>query len=181
MNRNPDSVIALIGFMGSGKTTIGRKLAERLGRDFIDLDSRIEESAGMSIPDFFKKFGEQEFRKIESATLKSEAGKENGNVLACGGGIVENPKNREILTGKCTTIWLDVPELELIQRLSKDFSGRPMLSGNLEERIKLLFERRFHLYASVASIRYSWREGETLQASVDALITLLGAEVDKLQ
>lgn len=181
MNRISDPVIALIGFMGSGKTTIGRILSERLGRDFIDLDSRIEESAGMSIPDFFKKFGEGEFRKIESATLKSEAGREEGIVLACGGGIVENLENRKILTGECKTIWLDVPELELVRRLSKDFSGRPMLSGNLEERIKMLFERRFDLYASVASIRYPWREGETSQASVDALITLLGAEVGKPQ
>ena len=175
----PD-VIALVGFMGSGKTTIGKLLAERLGRVFVDLDTRIEESTGMSIPDYFKNFGEPKFRAIEAETLGAEIGKGRAVVLACGGGIVENQDNRSTLTGCCMTIWLDIPEAELIRRLRDDHSGRPMLSGDLESRIKLLFARRYSLYESTAGIRHSWESGETASATVDAITARLEAIAGKL-
>lgn len=172
-------VIALVGFMGSGKTTIGRHLAGRLGRSFIDLDSCIETSAGMSIPEYFRIFGEPAFRAIEHDALVTETGREQSSVVACGGGIIESRDNRTILSSRCTTIWLDIPEGELIRRLRNNHSGRPMLTGDLEARVRLLFERRYGLYGSTAHIRYAWKEGDNEPAAVDAIIALLGAEAGR--
>ncbi len=161
--------------MGSGKTTLGRILAEKLDRVFIDLDSCIETATGMSIPEYFKSFGEPAFRMIEHERLESEAGRGCASVLACGGGVIESQDNRRILTSLCRTIWLDIPEKELIRRLETDHSKRPMLAGDLEARVRLLFERRYKLYESTAHIRYSWKEGDSESTIVDALMARLEA------
>ncbi len=173
MNAPFRSVIALVGFMGSGKTTIGRLLAERLGRSFIDLDSCIETVAGMSIPEYFKIFGEPAFRAIEHDALVAETARGQASVVACGGGVIESQDNRNILSSLCITIWLDIPEGELVRRLRDDHSGRPMLTGDLEARVRLLFKRRYGLYGSTAHIRYSWKEGDSESVAADTIMALL--------
>ncbi|MDR0723594.1 MAG: shikimate kinase [Endomicrobium sp.] len=91
--------VVLIGFMGTGKTQVGKVLAQRLNRNFFDTDNLIEEKIGMKISDIFKKFKESGFRQIEARIVKKVA-KENSAVISCGGGVVLNKNNIEILREK---------------------------------------------------------------------------------
>ena len=97
--------IALIGMPGCGKTSVGRALAEITGRQLIDTDERIRQEIGMPIPEYFARFGEPAFRKIESRIL-AEAAKESRAVIATGGGIVTVPENRRALLRNCQVVYL---------------------------------------------------------------------------
>ena len=117
--------IILCGFMGSGKSTIGRLLAEKLGRKFIDLDDYIVEKRGMSINDIFKKYGEENFRKSETQAAKNISKLEN-YVVSLGGGTVINPKNAEILKTGGKKILLNISPETVYERIKHDTS-RPLL------------------------------------------------------
>ncbi len=136
----------LVGFMGAGKTSVGRALASALGVTFIDLDEAIETRAGTSIPEIFKRQGEAGFRDLESAVLAEELGGPGG-VIATGGGIVESDANRKMLFDH-TVVFLDV-YLERALERAGDGRGRPMLS--LEDPAAL-FARRRPLYEEVADL-----------------------------
>lgn len=130
--------ISLIGMPGCGKSTIGRLLAKRTWRTFVDLDEMIEEKAGVSIPEIFASKGEDYFRQLETAAL-SEVSKESGQVIATGGGIVTWPENRDLLRQNSTVIFL---KRDLF-RLPTD--GRPVSqTHSLEE----LLTRRLPAYES---------------------------------
>ena len=178
MSKFPGSPIALVGFMGSGKTTIGKALAYRLNLRFVDLDSRIVEEAGISIPEIFQKFGEKEFRRLESDMLMRETMAGHQVIMACGGGIVESEKNRKALTEICFTIWLDVPEKELLRRLKEESEGRPMLSGDLASKVRMLLDRRNPSYQAVASMRHGWTENELPEATAEKITTRLQESSD---
>jgi shikimate kinase len=109
--------LVLTGFMGAGKTTVGRLLAARLGWDFLDLDAYIESRAGLSVPSIFATHGERHFRQLESAALASALGR-NRLVLALGGGAPEVLTNRLLLeqTPATSTIFLDAPFSALFDR-----------------------------------------------------------------
>ncbi|MGM8214102.1 shikimate kinase [Bacillaceae bacterium W0354] len=140
--------IALIGFMGAGKTTIGEVLATYLNIPFLDTDKLIEEQYAMSIKDLFEKYDESGFRDIETNILKNIP--ESDTVIATGGGIVLKEENRQILK-HMTVVWLD-PDLDVIEkRLNKD-TQRPLWRQGNEKREQLFIERRKY-YQAVASIR----------------------------
>ena len=116
--------IALIGFMASGKTCVGEKLAARLGYSAGDTDCMVETSAGMTISEIFEIEGEDGFRTREAAALALSAsvsarGIETPIVLSCGGGIVLSERNRDILASDFFSVWLDVPLEEILKRLKK--------------------------------------------------------------
>lgn len=118
----------LVGFMASGKTTIGRALADRIGWPFVDMDSDIEACAGKSISQIFQEHGESVFREMESQVLRKHVRTiETGQpcVLALGGGAFVQPGNRELLENNGVTLWLDCP-LELIQRRLNGDTSRPL-------------------------------------------------------
>jgi shikimate kinase len=120
--------IYLVGFMGSGKTTIGRMLAERLGWRFADLDEDIEAQQGVSIADIFETRGEAEFRRIESEAIRARVRTiERGHptVVALGGGAFIDPANFELLEHNGITIWLDCP-FEVLRRRVSHASHRPL-------------------------------------------------------
>ena len=147
--------IALIGMPGSGKSSIGRALAEMTGRKFIDLDEVITEEAGMPIPDFFAKFGEKAFRALESKVLASAA-QESSAVIATGGGIVTVPGNRYLLSQNCITIMISRPLSELPS------FGRPVTAA---KGVEQLWKERKDLY-NTWSTKYYKNIGvdETAQA-----------------
>ena len=119
--------IALIGMPGCGKTTVGRILAELLGREFVDLDAEITENTGISPEIWIEAAGEDVFRAAETETLR-EAAKRTGIVLSCGGGIVMRPENEKLLRQNCRIIWLQKELCKL------DVKGRPLSqTGNLEK------------------------------------------------
>ena len=138
--------IYLIGMMGSGKTTVGIKLSEKLKKTFIDLDSEIEESAGKTISELFDENGEDHFRLIESEKLKifSES------VIACGGGVVLMEKNRHFIKENGTAILLTARMEELSHRL-KGSDNRPLLAHKKSENaLKNIWLKRQMDYLNTA-------------------------------
>jgi shikimate kinase len=132
--------------MGAGKSSIGRKLAARLGLPFVDADAEIEQAAGMSIPDIFTKHGEPSFRVGEARVIARllESGPQ---VLATGGGAFMNPETRTAIRAKAISVWLKA-EYEVLLRRIKRRSDRPMLqTDDPAETLKQLLEQRNPVYA----------------------------------
>ncbi len=143
--------IALYGFMGVGKSTVGRLLAEELGYVFIDMDKVIEQKMGISISEIFRRYGELRFRELESDLVKELAG-EDSVVIACGGGAVLDPDNVEALTTSSRLIYLTATLPEIIERTSKDRS-RPLLNVlDPEKKIANLIEQRRPVYERYATV-----------------------------
>lgn len=117
--------IALVGLMGAGKSTVGRRLADSLGRPFFDSDHEIEKAAGLSVADIFSLHGEEEFRRGERRVLERLL---NGppHVLATGGGAYLSPQTRDLMREKAVTVWLNADLETLWKRVSKR-SHRPLL------------------------------------------------------
>src|SRR5215216_4205503 len=131
--------IFLLGFMGAGKTSVGRELARILGYRFFDLDEVIEQREGKSITAIFADAGEPEFRRIERAAIQACKDAKN-SVIALGGGAYVSEENRSLIRSLGISIWLDCPLEICLKRADKDGS-RPLLSGR-EEMESLLTRRR---------------------------------------
>ena len=142
--------VALGGLMGSGKTSAGRLLAKKLGWDFVDLDALVEERSGRSMGDVFASDGEAAFRALETEALRDACSAE-GRVIACGGGAVLSPANRELLNKHCTSIWLwSSPEV-CASRLAGE--ARPLLVGtDRRSRLEDLLKERLAHYAQCADL-----------------------------
>ena len=141
-------IFYLIGMMGSGKSSVGKLLANKLQFSIIDIDKEIEKDEKLSIKEIFKKKGENYFREIESKYLLR---KRNSAVVSCGGGIVLNKKNREFLRTSGYTIYLksSIPTLEK-RLLNKN--SRPLLNNdNLKETLTTIYSKRKTLYTSAAN------------------------------
>ena len=144
--------IALIGFMGTGKTAAGRVLASRLGKEFIELDALIEKRAGRTIPEIFQQDGETAFRELEIEVTKTVAGKKNA-VIACGGGIVLNKINIDRLREECVIIYLTASPGVILKRTTADGDGRPLLSAaDRTRQIRELLSYRRPYYKRAADI-----------------------------
>lgn len=136
-----DRTIALVGLMGAGKSTVGKRLADRLNRQFYDSDDEIEKAAGLSISDIFTLHGEAEFRRGERRVLERLLN-EQPHVLATGGGAYLDPETRDLLREKAVTIWLNA-DLETLWRRVSRRSHRPLLKADNPKGVlsRLLTER----------------------------------------
>jgi shikimate kinase len=141
-------VVVLVGPPGSGKTSVGRALARRLGRPLRDTDADIEAAAGRPIPDIFVTDGEPVFRAMERAAVATALIEHDG-VLALGGGAVMRAETRELLAD-VPVVFLRVGLSDAVKRVGLGV-GRPMLLGNVRSRIKVLLDERTPLYESVAT------------------------------
>ena len=141
--------VILIGFMGTGKTSTGKMLAQKLGCAFIDMDVKIEEEAGMSIPEIFAKFGEAYCRKLEHE-LAGRLGSRRNAVISTGGGTVKNPANMEALKQGGTVVCLQADVDTVLQRTSCR-GTRPVLdkedTGDRRQAVEKLLAERESLYA----------------------------------
>ena len=138
--------IALIGFMGTGKTAVGKALTEKLGRSFVELDSLIEQKAGKSIPEIFQQDGEIAFRELEIAVTKDVSNQKN-LVIACGGGVVLNKINVDRLRREGIIVYLTASPRVILKRVLGDGGGRPLLevaSPALTIRELLRFRKPFY-------------------------------------
>lgn len=137
----------LVGFMGAGKSTVGRTLADRLGWDFVELDAEIEGVAGRTIPAIFREEGEPAFRDLEHRVLRRVSRREPPCVVACGGGVPLSERNRRILMETGLPVHLMVRPETVLERLDQDGS-RPLLPGGdrREERLKRLWQERQDAY-----------------------------------
>lgn len=143
--------IILIGMMGAGKTTVGKLLANLVGKTFIDVDHEIQQRTGVGIPVIFEIEGEAGFRKRESEVLREVVQQQN-IVLATGGGAILHPDNRTLLRQHGTVIYLCAPVSELRRRTHQD-KNRPLLqTGNAHAKLARLFAQRDPLYRETAHI-----------------------------
>ena len=140
--------IVLVGMMGAGKSSIGRRLAGRLGIPFIDADTEIESAAGMTIPEIFEKHGEPYFRAGEARVIARLL--DNGpQVLATGGGAVMDPQTRALIVQKGISIWLKA-DIDVLLKRTKRRNDRPLV-----EKIKDLLPVREPIYAQANIIIHS--------------------------
>lgn len=160
-------MIALVGFMGAGKTSVGRALADRLDLLFVDVDETIERKTNETIGALFRAHGEPGLRAIESEVVAKLLGGPN-SVVALGGGSVEDPRCRERLRD-ATVIYLDVDVKEALGRIEGGDAGRPMLDVHDPET---LHRRRRPLYESVADVTVS-TDGRGVDEVVEEIVVAL--------
>jgi shikimate kinase len=163
--------LVLTGFMGAGKSTIGRLLADRLNWTFLDLDAHLEARAGATIPQLFERHGEAHFRRLESAALASALG-HNHTVLALGGGTPEELTNRLLLeqTPATFTIFLDAPFPTLFDRCMLQDIGRPILADPAAAQQR--FAKRHPLYRRLANLTIPTTD-QTPDQTIDGLLLTL--------
>ena len=141
--------VFFIGMMGSGKTTLAKKLSELMNKSYVDIDDLIELKENMSISEIFNKYGENYFRKIEDITLRSIGESE---IIACGGGIIINKNNRKFLKENGFTIYLKTSLPILVKRL-KGKNIRPLLDNNdLQKTLDGIYHKRRKLYEDTADL-----------------------------
>ncbi len=160
----------LVGMMGSGKTSTGRPLAERLGYGFVDADAVIEQVAGCTVSEIFERDGEEEFRSLETQVMRSIS-ERHSLVVATGGGVVTRTENWGMMH-QGIVIWLDVERRQLLQRLQSDTTQRPLLmTGDPAETLDEILKQRRPLYdeADLTVVI----ESESADVVADGIIQLL--------
>ncbi len=151
--------VLLIGFMGAGKTTVGKLLAERLGYQFVDTDDLIVQRAGKTIPRIFAEDGEARFRELETEVIRSLAGCQR-HVIALGGGAVKREGNLPLLKAAGPIVYLAASPEELARRIHAMPGTRPLIDGDsakktlpeVEERVRELLAERLPLYERAADV-----------------------------
>ncbi len=145
--------IALIGFMGAGKTAVGQALAKKLNKEFVELDSLIEHKAGKSIPGIFQQDGEIAFRELEIEVIK-EVAKGKNLIIACGGGVVLNKINIDRLRNESIIVYLTASPRIILKRILNDGEERPLLkTPNRILKIRELLKFRKPFYERAADIK----------------------------
>ena len=141
--------IYLTGFMGSGKSSTGRKIASSLHWNFADTDKIVEEQEGASVPDLFKQRGEDYFREAEAGALRTVSGRSK-TVVACGGGTPCSADNMDLMRSTGVIVYLKLPVAALVSRLQKSKTNRPLLQGispeEMTSRVQELMENRSGWY-----------------------------------
>jgi shikimate kinase len=171
LGKRLDRPVVLVGLMGVGKSTVGRRLARRLGLPFVDSDSEIEETVGLPWGELFERYGEEDYRDGERRLVARLVDGEI-KVIATGGGVFVDPRTRELLKEKTITVWLDAPVDVLHERTSRR-DTRPLLKngdpkGTLERLAEI--ERK-----ACAEAHLHVRSGEGAHREVvDAIVEALG-------
>ena len=157
--------IALIGFMGTGKTAVGKVLSRKLGKEYVELDSLVERKAGKTIPEIFQQEGEEAFRELEIMVAKEVSGRRNV-VIACGGGVVLNKINIDRLRKECLIVCLTASPGVILQRTSDSIKERPLLNvGNRMREVRKLLELRKPFYEQAADITI-----DTSKLDIDSIV-----------
>lgn len=166
----PPRTVVLVGLMGAGKSSIGRRLAQRYGLPFVDADKEIEAAAGCTIEEIFERLGEQAFRDGERRVILRLL-EDPPHVLATGGGAFIDPQIRERIKQSCISVWL-YADLDLLVRRVSRRNNRPLLKqGSPRDVLASLMERRYPIYAE-ADLRVDSADGppeQTVQRVADAL------------
>jgi len=144
--------ILLIGMMGAGKTSVGKRLADKLGRPFFDVDAWIEDEEGVSISTIFETRGEAAFRDLEASVLGSFLANPKASVLSVGGGAVTESRSRDVLDGAGQVVWLRANAATLAARLG-NCSDRPLLAGkDTAAELARLSQLREPMYRAAADV-----------------------------
>lgn len=168
---NPAPNVVLVGPMGAGKTSIGKRLAGRLGLRFVDCDHRLEEVTGVAVPVIFECEGEAGFRAREAALI-ADLMSHDGQLVATGGGAVLAQANREALRARGFVVHLHASVAQQLERLAKDRS-RPLLAvGDKRTRLEALAQERGPLYRELADLGFD-ADGLTVPIAAERLGALL--------
>ncbi len=163
--------IIFIGFMGSGKTTLGKKTAKKLGYRFLDTDRAIEKKEGIAISQIFETKGEAYFRTLEAAAAK-EVSETERTVVATGGGMIKNPSNMELLSKNGVVVYLQSTPERIYRNVEKD-KNRPLLQGGDKmEKIRALMAERIPTYEKWAQVTIDVSDGDA-NCAVERIIEKL--------
>ncbi len=163
--------IFIVGFMGAGKSSVGECLAREIGYRFLDLDREIEQESGRSVASIIRDDGEAVFRRLESASLRRAASLSDV-VIACGGGTLSLPENRELIARTGFSVWLDAP-LDVMLDRCREGGHRPLLGER--ERMEALLSSRLPAYRQAdLGIDASTEHPEALARRVAARLALPG-------
>jgi len=163
--------LVLVGLMGAGKSTVGRRLAQRLNLRFVDADDEIEAAAGMTIPEIFERYGEAHFRDGERRVIRRLLS-EPRQVIATGGGAFMNDETRALIASEATSIWLKADLDTLVRRCAKR-TDRPLLRGrDQRETLAALMQQRYPVYETSDLMVESG--GDTHDVVVNRIIGALG-------
>jgi shikimate kinase len=143
--------VVLVGMMGAGKTTVGRRLADRLGWDYLDSDEQVAAATGQTVPEIFAHEGEAAFRAVEARVLATALTGERPVVVSAAGGVVLSEANRALLTSSGTVVWLRADPALLARRVGAG-EGRPLLDEDPPAVLARLAAERRDLYAAVAAV-----------------------------
>ncbi len=168
--------IVLIGFMGAGKSSVGRVLARSLEYDFIDTDEQIEREQRKKISVIFEKYGEAAFRDMETELLRRLQRKKGNFVLSVGGGMPVREENRQLLQSLGTVVYLKASKETIIARVSGD-QNRPLLQGEgLEEKVAALMAARAQIYEETANVQLQ-TDDCTVEELVQKLVAFTGTNI----
>lgn len=167
--------IFLCGFMGCGKSTVGKILAEKSGRAFTDMDSFIEEREGMAIPEIFAARGEKGFREAEAKASEALGNADNA-VIACGGGAALFERNIDFMKKNGVLVLLDVPWESLIKRLRADSTPRPIITDKTDDEIFEIYSSRMPIYRK--NCTFSVPCGDAPAENAENILNFLKKSVD---
>jgi shikimate kinase len=167
--------------MGTGKSTVGRRIAHKLGWEFLDTDDEINRLTGRTVRQIFETDGEEFFRQVEHDVLATACQLSTPHVIAGAGGIILRADNRELLKNSRFVVWLNAPLHVLVERIgqraAKGDGHRPLIDGNPAERLQKLYVERESLYHEVSSIEIDV-EGLQVQDVIDKVLTETGLEAN---
>lgn len=170
LSKHLDRPVVLVGLMGVGKSTVGRRLARRLGLPFVDSDAEIEDASGLSAAEVFERFGEKDYRDGERR-LVARLVDGQVRVISTGGGVFVDPRTRELLKTRTITVWLDAP-VEVLAARTKRRDTRPLLrTDNPKETLERIAEQERPAYAE-AHIHVRSSDGAHRDV-VDAIVKAL--------
>lgn len=174
---NARRAIVLVGLMGSGKSTVGKRIAQALNYEFVDSDDLVATVAGKAVRDIFTQDGEAMFRKRESDAIRSIlTDRQSPVVLATGGGAVISSENRTLISDHAAhVVWLDASVDDLVMR-TKSGAARPLLDGDASKTLRSLSDQRSGWYEEIATVRIDTRGKSVAKVCSAVLEAIHGGE-----
>ena len=169
--------IVLIGYRGTGKSVVGRIVAERLGRECVSMDAEIVDRAGMLVPAIVEKEGWPGFRDRETRVARDLAGRDN-LIIDCGGGVIERPENMEALGSNGRVFWLKASAAVIVERIQDDTQRPALVEGKtFTDEVTEVLERRTPMYRSASDFEID-TDDLTPEEAADRIISLCGEAGD---